>query len=187
MTSNTKYLQKVYPPCIDKYIADYNAYGNPLTAKTAAHPQINYVYDAIGRMSSLTDQVGSQTSFTYSSSGHLLSKTDPLGKQATFHYDDAGRLSYQIDRKNVRIDYAYTPTDKIDTVTYPDASSVHFTYNQLDNLTNMQDALGTANYSYDDAGRLISQTDANGFTIAYAYDAAGNLTELTYPGNKKVI
>ncbi|GAB6268631.1 MAG: hypothetical protein STSR0002_13730 [Smithella sp.] len=32
---------------IDKYIADYDAYGNSLTSKTAAHPAITYAYDSI--------------------------------------------------------------------------------------------------------------------------------------------
>ena len=40
-------LQRVYPPLIDKYIADYDAYGNSLTSKTAAHPAITYAYDSI--------------------------------------------------------------------------------------------------------------------------------------------
>jgi YD repeat-containing protein len=37
----------------------------------------------------------------------------------------------------------------------------------------------------------LSQTSAsyyaNGFTVGYSYDEAGNVIELTYPGNKKVI
>ena len=182
------YSQKIYPPDIDKYIADYDAYGNSHTSQTASHPVITYAYDTIGRMTGLTDQVGSTTSFIYDKRNLLQSKTDPLNKQATFYYDNAGRLSYKIDRKNIRIDYAYTPTDKINTITYPDASQVIFTYNNLDQLTAMQDAIGTASpYVYDAAGRLTSMTDSNGYTISYAYDAAGNLTELTYPGNKKVI
>jgi YD repeat-containing protein len=78
------------------------------------------------------------------------------------------------------------PTDKIATITCPDASQIIFTYNNLDRMTAMQDAIGTASYSYDDAGRLTSMTDSNGFTVSYGYDASGNLTTLTYPGNKVV-
>ncbi|RJQ17952.1 MAG: hypothetical protein C4560_07885, partial [Nitrospiraceae bacterium] len=37
------------------------------------------------------------------------------------------------------------------------------------------------------AHRLVSQTDVNGFAVGYKYDENSNLTELTYPGNKKVI
>ncbi|KQC11411.1 MAG: hypothetical protein APR62_01650 [Smithella sp. SDB] len=165
----------------------YDTYGNPLTSQTAAHPAITYNYDAIGRMSSLTDQVGSTTSFFYDKRNLLQSKTDPLGKTTSYAYDNAGRLISKTDRKNQTITYTYTPSDKMDTITYPDASTVGFTYNTLDRMTAMQDAIGTAAYVYDDAGRLTSMTDSNGFTISYAYDANGNLTSLTYPGNKKVI
>ncbi|KUG21933.1 hypothetical protein ASZ90_008299 [hydrocarbon metagenome] len=164
----------------------YDAYGNPLTSQTAAHPAITYNYDAIGRMSSLTDQVGSTTSFFYDKRNLLQSKTDPLGETTSYAYDNAGRLISKTDRKNQTITYTYTPSDKMDTITYPDASTVSFTYNTLDRMTAMQDAIGTAAYVYDDAGRLTSMTDSNGFTISYAYDANGNLTTLTYPGNKVV-
>ncbi len=51
----------------------------------------------------------------------------------------------------------------------------------------MQDWIGNTTYSYDEAHRLTSQTDPNGFTVGYGYDEVGNLKELTYPGNKKVI
>ena len=51
------------------------------------------------------------------------------------------------------IDYSYTPTSKIDTITYPDTTNVHFTYNQHDDLTGMQDSLGT---TYEEArGSII--------------------------------
>jgi len=36
-------------------------------------------------------------------------------------------------------------------------------------------AADTVNYKYDDAGRLISVSYANGTVIAYTYDPAGNL------------
>lgn len=50
------YSQREYPPDIDKYIADYDTYGNPQTSKTAAHQAITYFYDSIGRMTDLYDQ-----------------------------------------------------------------------------------------------------------------------------------
>ena len=75
--------------------------------------------------------------------------------------------------------YSYTPADKIDTITYHDTSTVEFTYNQLDQLTAMDDALGTTSYTYDVTGRIASLTDPHGFVVSYAYDDAGNVTDLT--------
>ena len=72
------------------------------------------------------------------------------------------------------IDYSYTPTSKIDTITYPDTSTVRFTYNQHDDLTRMQDALGNTDYTYYADHSLNTVTDPNGFVVTYnKYDAAG--------------
>ncbi|MBI5196253.1 MAG: transglutaminase [Nitrospirae bacterium] len=164
----------------------YDSYGNPDTIKVGSHPAIDYSYDSIGRMTDLTDQVTSTTSFVYDKRSLLTKKTDPLLKDTILTYDDAGRLASRKDRNNQTITYSYTPTDKPDTITYPDSSTVHFTYDQYDQLTGMQEAIGSSSYGYDAVGRLTSQTDANGFAVAYGYDAAGNLTSITYPGNKTV-
>ena len=161
--------------------------GNPYTAKAGAHPVLTTGYNSKGWLESLTDQVGTTTNFPiYNNRGQLRKKIDSLLKDTIFEYDDAGRLWYIIDRNNNTIDYSYTSTDKIDTITYPDASTVRFTYNQHDSLTGMQDSVGSTSYGYDFAHRLTSQTDANGFAIGYGYDAAGNVTSITYPGSKTV-
>ena len=58
--------------------------------------------------------------------------------------------------------FASTATGKVDTVTYQDGSTVHFTYDQHDRLSAMADALGATSYSRDAAGRVTSVTDPNG-------------------------
>lgn len=166
-----------------------DAYGNPDTTQTGSHPVINFTYDAIGRMTDLTDQVASNTHFIYDKRNLMTSRTDPLTRNTTLVYDDAGRLHTRTDRNTNMTTYTYTPTDKVDTITYPGASTVHFIYNQHDQLETMQDSLGTTGYRYDPVGRLTSVTDPHGFVVSYPlYDEAGNLKEITYPGpgNKKV-
>ncbi len=116
----------------------YDTLGNPQTAKAGAHPAVTTAYNSKGWLTSLTDQVGTTTNFPlYNNRGQLKKKTDPLLKDTIFEYDNAGRLDYVINRNNNTIDYSYTSTDKIDTITYPDASTVRFTYNQHDSLTGM--------------------------------------------------
>lgn len=43
--------------------------------------------------------------------------------------------------------------------------------------------MDSASFSYDLSDRKEKATDAGGFTSAYAYDAAGNLTKVTNPDN----
>ncbi len=143
-------------------------------------------YDPIGRMLSLTDQVGAVTAFQYDKRNLVQQSTDPLLQPTIFGYDKNGRLTSVRDRKNQIVNYTYTPTDKINTITYPDATVVSFVYDDHDRLASMTDTLGTTTYGYDGANRVTSYTNALGLNILYEYDAAGNVTKLTYPGNKAV-
>lgn len=164
-----------------------DAYGFSDLTWTGGHPAVDYTYDSIGRMADLTDQEGAKTSFVYDDRGLLQTKTDPLQKQTVFTYDDAGRVEAKTDRNNHTLVYAYTPSNKLFKVTYPDNSFVKFTRDNLDNLQYMDDPLGRTSYLYDDLGRITSFTDPNGFTVAYDYDDDLNKVTLTYPGNKAVI
>jgi RHS repeat-associated protein len=160
--------------------------GNPANSKTSTAPAINYVYDAIGRMTSLTDQVNSKTSFTYDKRNLPTGSTDPLNKSVGFTYYDDGTLHTITDRNNKTTTYTYTPTGKTNTVTYQGGATVTYTYDQNDNLTGMLDSVGNTTYTYDPANRLASLTDPRTFAVSYIRDANGNITKITYPGNKTV-
>jgi RHS repeat-associated protein len=164
----------------------YDSYGNPDTAKTAAHTAIDYGYNARGEMTSLTDQKGSTTTFAYDNRGLLTTKADPNEQTSSFTYNDDGSPHTATDRKGRTTTFTHTPSGKLATTAYAGGSTVTLGYDSLDRLTSMTDALGTTSYRYDAAGRLVSTTDAQGVAIAYTYDAAGNITKITYPGNKSV-
>lgn len=163
-----------------------DSYGNPASSKTSTAPAIVYVYDAIGRMTSLTDQVGSPTFFTYDKRSHLNDSTDPLTKKISLKYYDDGTLWTKTDRNNKTTTITYTSSGKTATINYPDGSSVPFTYDQNDNLIKMQDSIGTTTYTYDLANQLKTSTDPHGFVISYTRDANGNIIQISYPGNKTV-
>lgn len=164
----------------------YDSYGNPDTSQTASTPAINYDYNGIGLMTSLTDQKSQTTSVVYDNRGLLSTRTDPLGNSMNRTYYDDGKIETITDRNSHTVTYTYTDAGKVDTVSFPDGTSTAFIYNNLDNLTQMVDSTGTTIFAYDALKRLISRTDANGFTVAYTYDEAGNLATLTYPGSKTV-
>jgi RHS repeat-associated protein len=163
-----------------------DSFGNPASSKTSTAPAIRYVYDAIGRMTSLTDQVSSQTSFTYDKRSLLTGSTDPLNKNTALVYNDDGTLWKITDRNNKTTIFSYTPSGKTDTVTYQSGTQVSYTYNQNDFQTKMQDAAGTTSCTPDPMNRVASCTDPNNFTVSYQRDPNGNISKITYPGNKTV-
>jgi len=122
-----------------------------------------------------------------SASQYLVYQNQNL-KQGKENYDQCIARS---DRPPSQDYFLHTPTDKLDTITYYDSSTVSYHYNNLDQLIGMDDAVGTTDYLnhpyiYDDAGRLTHSRDSNGNTVDYAYDEVGNLTALTYPDGKTV-
>ncbi len=166
----------------------YDIYGNPDHTQVAAHPIVDQGYDAIGRRTQLIDQENATTSFIYNNLNLVTSITDPQLKSTILTYDNVGRLQLRKDRNDATITYAYTPSGKMRLIDYPTGTDVNFTFTtDWEKVETMTDSLGTTNYYYDNANRLTSQRDPNAFTVGYDYDAAGNLTKLTYPGTNKTV
>lgn len=166
----------------------YDVNGNPHSKTIANHPSIIYEYDSIGRMTDLFDQANSHTSFFYDKRGLVKTVTDPSRTlSTTMAYYDDGSLWTKTDRNGNTITYVNTPSGKLDHKSYPGGATVNYTYNNLDQVTAMQDSIGITGIGYDPTGKINSVTDPNNFNVSYLYDAAGNLSQLTYPGNKKVI
>ncbi|HVO63643.1 MAG TPA: RHS repeat-associated core domain-containing protein, partial [Terriglobales bacterium] len=65
-------------------------------------------------------------------------------------------------------------------ITYPDQTSVSFTYDSRGRRTSATDQNGkNTTYAYDGADRLIAVTDAAQNTTQYAYDTENNLLSIT--------
>ncbi|GJL61290.1 MAG: hypothetical protein NPIRA03_41470 [Nitrospirales bacterium] len=135
----------------------------------------------------MTNQVGGVHRFEYDDRGLTTRITDPLERDVVLQYDDMGQLTARTDRNQAEIQYSYTPTGKVETIHYPDAQAINFRYDLNDRLTTMADRLGVSEYEYDAAGRLILETNPYGFSVGYAYDADGNLVELTYPSTDGIV
>jgi YD repeat-containing protein len=166
----------------------YDPYGNPYTTTVESHPPVTTIYNPIGLMTSLTDQESTETTFPeYNDRGQLKRKRDPLLKDTVIEYDDAGRVDNITDRKNVKTFFEYTDSGKVDKIKSPDISTikVSFTYNDHDEMTNMQDELGGTVYEYYADHSIQKVTDQHGSQVEYVYNEAGSLKELIYPGSKK--
>lgn len=104
---------------------------------------------------------------TITTSGY--SGTTPVSQTVTMSYDSHGNV--------ITIDGPRTDVSDVTTFTYYTCS----TGAECGQLQSMTNALGhTTNYtSYDDHGRLLSITDANGLVTSYTYDARGRILSIT--------
>ncbi|HZQ21448.1 MAG TPA: RHS repeat-associated core domain-containing protein [Terriglobales bacterium] len=121
-----------------------------------------FLYDALGRTLSVTEQDGSISSTSYA--GNCATVTDEAGKSRKSCSDALGRLT-QVFEDPAGLNYE---TD--------------YTYDALDNLTRVvQAGSRQRTFVYDSLSRLISATNPESGTISYSYDVNGNLASKTAP------
>jgi RHS repeat-associated protein len=70
--------------------------------------------------------------------------------------------------------------------TYPDTTTVNYTYDNDSRLTQVSDPTGTYQFTFDNMGRLTGTTTSyaflgRNFTTSYVYDKASNRTSFTDP------
>ncbi|MGQ5525313.1 FG-GAP-like repeat-containing protein [Chitinimonas sp. PSY-7] len=183
-------------------------------ASSAGDLRTQYTYDALGRkLTETTDAVDIRTSpdaapqrvqlvtrFDYDSMGNLVKRTEAAGiagmeRVSEFAYDRAGR---QTTLKQVGFgtvgstpevvnDTIYNGTDlnrtSLGDTPFTPTSTTY--YDSFGNAVAHEDVGGNWRYkSYDKLGRIILETDGEGYLTAYNYDAIGNRTSLVRHATK---
>ena len=144
---------------------DYDTTGRVTSIETASATS-SYTYDALGRVTGVQSSTGS-TAYRYDLAGNLSTLEMPNGITASFAHDVRNQmtsLSYERGGSTLAtFGYAYTPAGRRKTITEPGA---------------------TTDFSYDQIGRLISETRSGSLPFArqFEYDLAGNRTRTTTNG-----
>ncbi|MCL5772871.1 MAG: hypothetical protein M1536_00630, partial [Firmicutes bacterium] len=156
---------------------------NLLTTVTdAKNQQTQYSYDLENNLVSITDARGGVTTFTYDLDNRKISEADPIGRDVQYSYDENHQLITRTTGGNhAPINYSYDVLGRLIQKTYPDQTSVSYTYDAISRRTAMTDTIGTYTYQYDSLNRLTSTTAPGNKTISYQYDPNGNLLTLTEP------
>jgi YD repeat-containing protein len=126
----------------------------------------------------------------------LRSLTDAKSQTTTWNYDEYGRVTNKVDpASTVIFIYGYDADNRLTsrwtpvpppggsttyytndavgnllTIHYPLSPTINFSYDPLNRLTNMVDAVGTTHYAYDSVGQLLSEDGPwNDDTVSYSY------------------
>jgi RHS repeat-associated protein len=156
-----------------------------------------YAYDALNRLTSITNPKGQTTTFTYDALGRRTSMTRANGAVTTYAYDGASQLTqlvHQLGAATINsFDYAYDRVGNRTTKTSRDGAH-DYTYDTLNRLTQAVNPLPTnplETFNYDPVGNRTSsnQNGASNFNQAnqlledanftYQYDNNGNMTRKT--------
>jgi RHS repeat-associated protein len=150
-----------------------------------------YGYNALDQLISVTDPRNKVTSYTYNALGDLTQQVSPDTGTTNTTYDSGGDLATSTDARSKTGTYAYDALNRVSSLTYPD-QTISYTYdsgtNQKGRLTQVSDASGSTNWTYDTYGRVLSRQQSMGVTkgLGYAYDSFGRLQMLTLPSGNTI-
>lgn len=179
----------------------YDGVGHPLSKTDQAGETTRYAYTALGDLASVTNALNQTTSYTYDANqnlvgitdannrtvaqefdlqGFLIKRTQPLGMSESYTYNAVGQLTRRLDYRGKVTTYEYDSMNRL-TRAVPDPSlgepAVSYAYNAVGQRASMTDESGTTNYTYNNRDLLTAKQTPQG-TLAYGYDAAGNLTSM---------
>lgn len=159
-------------------------------------------YDAQDNLTKVQDPRGVTTRYEYDGLGNLIKLISPDSGTSTFEYDAAGNITKQTDARGVVVTFSYDALNRLTARHYPATPALDATYIYdataggnvgIGRLTAIQDGNGTLAYRYDARGNLIEQARSlsiNGQTLAdtvtFQYDAADQLVGIGYPGAVQV-
>ncbi|MET9423511.1 putative T7SS-secreted protein [Streptomyces sp. NPDC006540] len=162
----------------------HDRYGR-LVSETVDGRTMSFTYDALGRRIARTTPTGATSIWTYDAAGRSTSLTTS-GRILTFEHDAAGHEIARHIGDTISIANQFDPLGRLarQHITGSAGSSIQrrdYAYRADGNLIAISDQLsGTRTFELDPVGR-ITAVSAAGWTERYAYDAAGNQTEATWP------
>ena len=169
-----------FDPLSDKTQYQFDANDNLAQVTDPRSANTVYAYDGLGNKTQQTSPDTGTTTYTYDAAGNIISHTDARGVQTLYSYDALNRL----------VKKSFTPNSS-----YGDISSATYQYDQgtygIGHLTGMTDTStsGATSWLYEIHGRLVQQQQTIGLvtlTTHYQYDAAGRLSQLTTPANNTI-
>lgn len=142
-------------------------------AKTAA-------YDSLNRLVTLSDPGKTTLTYAYEGSERVPSSvTDGTGKSTLFA-SDAGLVSSKTDPDGVVTTFLYDDDRRLVSTTLapgtPLAATTAYTYDSAGRvLTETNPLMQTTAYTYDGGGRILTSTDPLANTTTHSYDGAGRV------------
>ena len=175
---------------------EYDALSRLTRYTNSLGKSVDLVWDARDNLIELRDYNGNVTRFEYDRADRLVKEMLPLGQTKAYTYDAKGNTETITYARGNRIRYVYDANDQPTRMEVFAAGgnaselSYEFTYDAEGNITEWSDGTRGASFSYDDEGRLLSETTryGNGVSLSYAYTytAAGYKKSLTYPDGSTV-
>ncbi len=189
---------------------EYDNNGNVTAITYPGGKTVTYTYDALNRITEVTDWNDATTFYEYNDDGTINYVQLPNKVRTTYSYDNAGRLTAKSTKRNrgngtVIAEYTYvldnlgnhlteTVTEPYSGIPIPTVGTTSYTYNNANRITKA----GSISFGYDSNGNTTSRTGSTmtydivnnltgvsgDFSATYTYDGLGQRRSATRDGVK---
>jgi YD repeat-containing protein len=143
-----------------------------LTFQNGEQRQFDYTS---GSLTAIIDRNGNTTQLSYDAVGRLSTVTDPASRSLYFTYasDTSFLVTGVTSNFGISVSYSYDTQGRLTQVTEPDQSTLSFQYNSQSLISSVTDSHGTIleAHTYDGNGRGLTSSRANGVdavTVSYS-------------------
>jgi RHS repeat-associated protein len=142
-------------------------------------------YDSVGRLHQITYPDSSTIIYGYDGDGRPVTVQDSMNGTIERTYDGLSRLTSETTPQG-SLSYTYDAVGRA-TMTVTGDPTVEYEYDAAGRLETVTQGTAVVSLEYDDANRRTSLTLPNGVVTEYGYDAASQLTALTYRSGPTVL
>ena len=187
----------------------YDALGREASETDPLGRTTSFGYDAAGNLGAIKGPDNLITYYQFDAANQVTGINFPDGNDETYLYDDNGNV-ISASNDDVTVEYTYNELDlptEVDVSTHgkvvsydydnmgqvvgmtdPDGGQTVYTYTLRSELESVAGPEGAVSFTYDAAGRLERQDNANGTYTLYSYDTAGRPETINhYKGDGTVI
>jgi RHS repeat-associated protein len=184
-------LIETIDPLERKTKREYDAAGNLKKSEDALGRTMSYAYDSADRLKEVNYSEASTADVTYKydKNSNIVEMIDGTGT-TTKVYDQLGRLTEVKNGKGEVVKYGYDLGNQQTEIVYPNGEAVKRAFDKAGRLEKVTDWLGketTFSYNRDSQTKAITFPAATTNVDAYAYNRAGELTEVSMKKGAEVL
>ena len=164
----------------------YNKAGNLIKYTNANQISVSFSYNARNQLKTATDAYGKVSHYSHNAAGVRTEFKDEIGNLFKLVMNRAGQPQSIIDGNNISTKLLMGKDPVTRKGSFEDLTRVDYpTYTELYQYNNRKrisqktiiqgEQRSIINYDYDPLGNITKQTDPNGHSIVYKYDAYGNV------------
>jgi RHS repeat-associated protein len=147
--------------------------------------QLRYRYDNSQlNLTEIENERGERYQLDYYSNGLIQQEIGFDGRRTAYEYDLKGQLlkktEFGDDGSELVTEYQRDASGRLLVKTLPDSEEIHYSYDALGRLVNIDDGHWPLAYEYDVQDRLITEHQGWG-TTRYEYDSVGQLSHCRLP------